>query len=172
MLFCSTGSQDHGGPGVAKHMSCLNEFCFGNTDNALDLLRPVGSNPSSDLFKAFSSGVNIVLVNKTFTNKNMEQTISQGSIRTRGQVQMKMGVTGSGRSTRVYYDQFATVVTLSFEVLHKWRHGLCDVAAYQQNDFGVGDIFYGEGQAAIHAKGANGSSSGGRHAETAIIVDL
>ncbi len=85
---------------------------------------------------------------------------------------MKMGVAGSGRSTRVHHNQFATVVALSFEVLQKWWHGFCDVAAYQQNGFGVRDIFHREGQAAVHAKGGNGSSSGGRHAETTVIVDL
>ena len=58
-----------------------------------------------------------------------------------------------GRSqARVGDDELAAVLPLGLEILHDGRHGLGGVAAQHQDGFRAGDVFQGEGQAAVDAQ--------------------
>ncbi len=77
-----------------------------------------------------------------------------------------------GRVARIHHDQRTAAFFLFHEILHYGRHGFREVAADEENCFGSRDIRERKGKTAIDPERFYGRRSGGRHAESPVVIDL
>src|SRR5258706_13063781 len=103
----------------------------------LNALRPVGGSYRFHLIKSLCPLMDVVLVDESLTNEDMEQTICQGRVRTRGEAQMQCGIFDGRRAAGIYDNKLPSIAALGPKILHDRRHRLSRVASDEQNDLGL-----------------------------------
>src|SRR5581483_1111336 len=102
----------------------------------------------------------------------IQKAVGKSNIGSGCDLQMQSCGAGGWGSAWINHNERSAILRLCMEILHDGRHSLGRVAASQKNCFRMRNIGERERKAAVDAERLYSRCGGGRHAETAVVIDL
>ena len=135
LLFGAARGHHHRAVRFAKQACRLYQLPLGHAGNPLDPVWPVRRHNSPHPFEIHSPGFDIVAIDQSALDRDMQQPVRQRRIRSRRQLQMQIRRLRRCRSPRVRHDQLTACGPLRIKILHDGGHGLGWVRPRQQHGF-------------------------------------
>jgi hypothetical protein len=143
-----------------------------HASHALHPVRPVAGDETPHGLEARGPAADEIAIDEPVLNCNVENSIRQGAVGTRRELEMERRELRRFGPPRVGDDEGAASVPLSFQILHDHGEGFGRVAADHHDRLRFGDILHRERHAAIETESPRASGRRRCHAEAAIVIDV
>ncbi len=172
LLFRAPTGEDHRRGRRAEHVRGRDQIVLGHSRQLRDACRVVGVHHRADVFESFGACRDVALVDQAVADADVEEAVGERRVGAGAQLEVDRRPLGGRGRTRIGDDELPAVGPLRREVLHQRRHRLAGVAACEQNGACARDVLERERQPPVEPEGADRRRGAGRHAESAVVIDV